>query len=499
MTLSLILEMASSAAPERVVIGPRDEGVTAAALSRQASGGARRLLETGAGSVAFLGLSGPAFPSALFASAAAGLPFTPLNFRLAAGGLAELISRLDRPVVVVDEAYRAQVDPLGVPTLSTETWIAEAERAEPAEPVAVPDDAPAVVLYTSGTTSAPKGAVLRHSHLLSYVLQTVDFASADEDAAILVSVPPYHIAGIGTVLTNLYAGRRIMYLPSFTAEGWLGVAAAEAVTHAMVVPTMLARILDQLGGGRPELPSLRAIAYGGARMPRPVLETALESFPRVDFTNAYGLTETSSTIAVLGPEDHRAALTSTDPVVRDRLGSAGRLVPGVEAEIRGEDGTVLPPGEIGELWVRGPQVSGEYVGSGAALDELGWFRTRDLAWIDAGGFLHVTGRADDTIIKGGENIAPAEIEEVLIRHPLVKDVAVTGAPDDEWGARILAFVVPEPGSHPAAAELKEWTRARLRGSRTPDVIHFRQELPYTPTGKLLRRQLAAELGSAQAS
>lgn len=495
MTLSLILEMASAGNPDRVVVGARDGGTTAAALACQAAGGAQLLRETGARSVAFVGVSGAAFPSVLFASASAGLPFTPLNFRLAADQLAELVSRLDRPVLVVDGAYRATAEPMGFPVLATETWTADAAAAEPGNPAEVSEDAPAVVLYTSGTTSAPKGAVLRHSHLLSYVLHTVEFASATEDSAILVSVPPYHIAGIGAVLTNLYAGRRIVYLPNFTAAGWLELARSEAVTHAMVVPTMLARIADELGGRAPDLPSLRAIAYGGARMPRPVLESALASFSGADFTNAYGLTETSSTIAVLGPEDHRAALRSDAPGVRARLGSAGRLVPGIEAQIRAENGQALPPGHAGDLWVRGPQVSGEYVGSAASLDEHGWFHTRDLARIDNDGFLHVLGRSDDTIIKGGENIAPAEIEEVLIRHPQVKDVAVIGVPDDEWGARLIAIAVPEAGTPPTAGELRDWTRSRLRGSRTPDEVRFVKELPYTPTGKLLRRKLTEELSA----
>jgi acyl-CoA synthetase (AMP-forming)/AMP-acid ligase II len=494
-SLSLILEMASAGSPDKVVIGTRDRGITAAALARQAVGGAQLLRAADAGSVAFLGVSSGAFPSVLFASAAAGLPFTPLNYRLTADQIADLVRRLDRPVLVVDHAYRTDAESLGFPVLATETWTAAAQAAESGRPVDLAQDAPAVVLYTSGTTAAPKGAILRHSNLLSYVMQTVEFASAPAESAILVSVPPYHVAGVGTVLTNLYAGRRIVYLPNFTASGWLELAGSEAITHAMVVPTMLARIVEELGGQPAGLPSLQAIAYGGARMPRPVLEAALECFPQVDFTNAYGLTETSSTIAVLGPDDHRAALQSNDPKIRARLGSVGRLVPGVEAEIRGEDGQALARGEVGELWVRGPQVSGEYVGSPAALDRHGWFHTRDLARIDDGGFVHITGRSDDTIIKGGENIAPAEIEEVLIRHPQVKDVAVVGAADEEWGARIVAVVVAEADPPPTARDLKEWTRSRLRGSRTPDEVRFVVELPYTPTGKLLRRQLIESLNA----
>jgi acyl-CoA synthetase (AMP-forming)/AMP-acid ligase II len=377
--------------------------------------------------------------------------------------------------------------------LTTPEWLAAAAAADPAPPRDIDDERPAVVLYTSGTTSKPKGAVLRHSHLVSYVLQTVEFGSSAEDDAALISVPPYHVAGVGTVLTNTFAGRRMVYLPNFSAPDWLELVRAEGITQAMLVPTMLARIVDHLGGRPAELPTLRSIAYGGARMPRPVLEQALKSFPDTNFTNAYGLTETSSTIAVLGPEDHRAALTATDPAIRDRLASAGRLVPGVEGQIRDENGAVLGADEVGQLWVRGDQVSGEYLGAGSSLDGDGWFHTRDQGRFDGDGYLFISGRTDDTIIRGGENIAPAEIEDVLVLHPAIKEVAVLGVPDDDWGARIVAVVVAEPGARLDGDEIKDYARAHLRGSRTPDDVVFRTELPHTPTGKLLRRELVRDL------
>src|SRR5258706_3632213 len=194
------------------------------------------------------------------------------------------------------------------------------------------------------------------------------------------------MAGFGVILYNLYAGRRIVYLPGFSPEAWLQAVRSEEITSAMVVPTMLARIVDFLAGAPADAPSLRALAYGGARMPPPVLERALAAFPGTGFTNAYGLTETSSTIAVLGPEDHRAAL-SGDPVATQRLGSVGRLLPGVEAEVRAEDGTVLPVGTSGLGFVRGEQVSGEYGELGSTLDSEGWFATRDRGRIDADGYL----------------------------------------------------------------------------------------------------------------
>ena len=173
----------------------------------------------------------------------------------------------------------------------------------------------AAQIFTSGTTAAPKAALLRHSNLVSYILGTVEFSSASEDEAALVCVPPYHIAGIAALLSSIYALRRIVMLPAFEPDAWLALAGAERVTNAFVVPTMLARIIGRMdAGATADLSALQAIAYGGGRMPLELIERALELFPDTDFTNAYGLTETSSTIALLGPEDHRSAHASNDPL-----------------------------------------------------------------------------------------------------------------------------------------------------------------------------------------
>ena len=213
-----------------------------------------------------------------------------------------------------------------------------------------PDDI-ALLLFTSGTTGEPKAAVLRHKHLATYVISTVEFMGADEDEAALVSVPPYHVAGVSAVLSSVYAGRRVVYLPAFTADAWVATARDEQITQAMVVPTMLGRILDVLERQDEALPALRHLAYGGGRMPVPVIERALAMLPHVEFVQAYGLTETSSTIAVLGGDDHREASMSKSPSVRRRLGSVGKPIPSLEVEIRDDDGKPLGPNEPGEIFV----------------------------------------------------------------------------------------------------------------------------------------------------
>jgi len=261
---------------------------------------------------------------------------------------------------------------------------------------------------------------------------------------------------------------------------------------------MLDRIVSVLEQDAIELSTLRSLAYGGSKVAQPLVRKALDLLPQVGFVNAYGLTETSSTIAVLTPDDHRQAHGARDEAVARRLSSVGRPVPDIEVQIRAEDGTVLGPGETGELFVRGPQVSGRYAEIGSVLDAEGWFPTKDIAMLDDEGYLFIGGRSDDTIIRGGENIAPSEIEDVLVEHPDVREIAVVGLEDPEWGQIIVAVIVPEPGRDPEPEQLREYARTKLRGSRTPDRIVFREQLPTTPTGKVLRREILDDLRLASA-
>ncbi|MEW5686853.1 MAG: long-chain fatty acid--CoA ligase [Pseudomonadota bacterium] len=493
MHTALLLEMASGAFPDRLALGARAEGITFEELAARARAGAALLAREGEGTVVFLGLNGPTLPAAVFAAGLLGRPFAPLNYRLPDADLRRLLARTAPSVAVVDDDMRARIEGVeGVELVSRSTFDAagrDPELRDSFHDAGDPDIA--VLLFTSGTTGEPKAAVLRHANLASYVISTVEFMGSDEDEAALVSVPPYHIAGVSAVLTGVYGGRRIVHLPAFTPEAWVDAAAAEGITHAMLVPTMMGRVLDVLEARGERLPALRALSYGGGRMPVTVIRRALDLLPHVDFVNAYGLTETSSTISVLNPDDHRAAIGSDDPQVRARLGSVGRPLPSVEIEIRDAGGAPVAAGEAGEVFVRGEQVSGEYLGR-KVTDDAGWFATKDAGWIDREGYLFLDGRLDDVIVRGGENISPGEIEDVLRLHPAVADVAVVGAPDEQWGERVAAFVVPR-GAAPAEAELADWVKARLRSTKTPETWVVREELPYNDTGKLLRRLLKAEL------
>jgi acyl-CoA synthetase (AMP-forming)/AMP-acid ligase II len=489
----MLLDMATAGHGPRLALGSdAGGGLTFGDLGRLAEGGASLLASRKASHAVLLARNGPVLPTLLFASAKAGVPLVPLNYRASQDQFLDSLAQFESPLVVADDDYLPLL-PGPLQALSTPAFFAECETAEPARLAEPGDDEPAVLLYTSGTTSRPKAAILRHSNLVSYILSTVEFGSASPEEAALVSVPPYHVAAIGSALSNVYAGRRVVYLPDFDPYKWLDLVETEHVTSAMLVPTMVSRILKVVDGASTRAPSLRLISYGGARMPPVVLHQALAAFPDAGFCNAYGLTETSSTIALLTPEDHRQAMASDDPAIKTRLGSVGRAVPGIEVEVRGPDGVQVSPCQRGHLWVRGPQISGEYAAVGSLVDANGWFDTRDEASMDPAGYIYLAGRTDDLIIRGAENIAPAEIEDVLAEHPAVSDVAVLGQPDDEWGEKIIAVVVPNPGSNSSAEELREFVRTRLRSSRTPDEIVWRDELPHTETGKLLRRQLAEEL------
>lgn len=496
MNLMMLLEMAAQGFGDRVAVCSGPDRITYEQLFAAAGKAAAEVASTDVENVAVLDVNSLAVPLGLFASAWAGRPFVPLSYRLTDPEIESLADRIAPALLVTSTERLASLSRLPrIRALSREDFVARtagADAREPDWPMA--PDAIAILLFTSGTTGAPKAAVIRHKHLVSYVLGSVEFGSAGDDEAALVSVPPYHIAGMAAIASSVYAGRRIVQLPSFSAESWIAAARGERVTHAFVVPTMLGRIVDALAGeGDSRLPHLRAISYGGGKMPLPVIQRAMKLFPAADFTNAYGLTETSSTIAVLGPEDHRAALASDDPAVRRRLTSVGRPLPSVEVEIRDTEGRPVPPGEHGEVVVRGEQVSGEYLGRASTLDRGGWFPTRDGGFVDADGYLFLEGRIDDVIVRGAENLSPGEIEEVLLEHDAVADCAVVGIPDEQWGEAVAAAVVLARGRTATVETLQQWVRDRLRSSRTPERIEFRDALPYNETGKLLRRQVKAEL------
>ena len=326
MNVAMLLDMGADGFGDRVAFGSRDDGITFSMLRDRAAAIGAHLDCSETHTLALAAETSSLVPAALFGAAWAGVAYAPLNYRLPAAARLELLHRL-RPAEVADASW------LDFALAGRHTFHDAPER-------------PAVLLFTSGTSAEPKAAVLEHAQLLAYQFNTAEFAAAGEDEAVLIAVPPFHIAGVTAVLSSTYAGRRMVPLPRFDAHEWLRVARTERITHAFLVPTMLARIVAALEEHPEHGPTtLRMLSYGGARLPAPVLERALRLFPTTGFVNAYGLTETSSTVTVLGPDDHRVAFQSTDPNVRARLASAGRPVPGIEIRIVDKSGNECARGD----------------------------------------------------------------------------------------------------------------------------------------------------------
>ena len=486
MNIAMLLQMASESCPERIALTHDGKNYSYKQLYEEAQVAASMIRNENCSSVAILDTSSPAIPIAMMAAAIIGIPYIPLNFRLTTAEINALVERISPAYLIIGDEFDVALDIKANHTRSdflTQTQNLQAvNETWNEDPTSI-----AVQLFTSGTTGTPKAAILRHEHLVSYILSSVEFMGAQEDEATLVSVPPYHIAGIAAILSSIYACRRVVQLSNFSANSWIDLCHSEQITNAFVVPTMLTRIIEHLNstGDLNATKHLQAIAYGGGKMPLKVIEKALAIFPNINFTNAYGLTETSSTVTLLSPDDHKEARKPNNREARQRLGSVGKALPSIEIQIRNENNQVLEPNETGEIFVRGPQVSGEYEEKNA-IEKDGWFPTRDAGFLDTEGYLYLAGRTDDIIVRGGENISPGEIEDVLLSHPEIIDAAVVGNPSAEWGESVVAMVVSASESV-RESELQNLVKSELRSSRVPEQIKFVKELPYNETGKLLRR------------
>lgn len=296
------------------------------------------------------------------------------------------------------------------------------------------------------------------------------------------------------MLTNVFTGRRLVILRQFDAAEWLETVQRERITHTFVVPTMLKRVLDDPAFGDKACSSLQILAYGAAPMPVPVIRQAIAMFPpTVGFVNAFGQTETTATVTMLLPEDHRLAGSAPEIEHKlQRLASIGRPLPDVEVRIVDTEGAEVAPGEIGEIAVRTPRLMKGYVSQDHATAPTivnGWLHTRDMGWMDADGYLYLAGRKDDLIIRGGENISPAEVEAVLQTHPAIEEVAIIGLPDVDWGEQVMAIVVPKAGSPLTAEEVIDWCHQRLASFKKPAIVQFVPALPRNALGKVLRKEL----------
>lgn len=455
--------------------------------------------------VAVLATNSHQYVEFYYATAMVGGVFVPLNYRAKPNELEHMIGKAEPTILALEDRYEGILENLG-PGLPAMSRIAFgtvggdpyeevlASGSGDFEEAEVEESDVSILMYTSGTTSLPKGVLLTYGDFTAYVVGTVDMADGESRGAALNCVPLYHIAGATNIMTSIWTGRKLVLLPQFDPEPWLATVERESVTHAFVVPTMMKKILDAPAFGSTDLSSLTNLSYGGAPMPLPVIRRALDAFPdSVGFVNAFGQTETTSTLTVLGPDDHRlTGDQGQDEKVLRRLTSIGRPLPDVEVKVVDPEGAALGPGETGEILVRTARVMKGYAGDvegGARREDDGFLHTRDLGFVDEDGYVFLVGRADDMIIRGGENIAPAEVEAVLQGHPAIEEVAVLGLPSEEWGQIVAAVVALRSGAEAAPDELGEYCRQRLASFKKPEVFRFVEELPRNPLGKILRNDL----------
>ena len=449
-----------------------------------------------------------------FAAAKVGAIFVPLNFRAKADELSYMIANAEAKILFVGNRYLEIIKPI-LPQLPTvkqcisidgkvegmfyyEDLISSGSSDEVF--CEIGDEDITILMYTAGTTGRPKGVPLRHNAFVSYVLDNVDPASPDIEERNLLTVPLYHVAGIQAMLAAIYGGRTSVLMRQFEVKEWLETIQTERATRAMLVPTMLKRVIDDPDFGKYDLSGLKVVTYGAAPMPFEVINRAIKVMPWVRFINAFGQTETASTITTLGPEDHR--IEGTDEEREKKLkrltSSIGKPLPDVEVKIVDEEGKALPLLEVGEIIARGPRIMTGYWRDEQKTSQVitsdGWLRTGDMGWMDEEGYIYLAGRADDMIIRGGENISPEEVEDSLHSHPKIEEAAVIGVPDPEWGQEPRAIVVLKKGEVATSEEIIEYCRSRLAGFKRPRSVVFIDALPRNPMGKVLRKKLREEYG-----
>ena len=462
--------------------------------------------------IGFLHVNCNQYIETYFAGAKLGAIFVPLNFRAKADELAYMIGHAEVKVLFVGERYLDLVNSIRpqIPTVKEYISIEggahvsyeDLIRSAPSDEMTsdIGDEEITILMYTSGTTGKPKGVPLRHNAFVAYVLDNVEPASPEIEERNLLTVPLYHVAGIQAMLAAIYGGRTLALMRQFEVKEWMETIQRERATRAMLVPTMLKRVIDDPDFGKYNLSSLKVITYGAAPMPFEVIRKAIQVIPWARFINAFGQTETASTITTLGPEDHVIEGTEEEKAkkLKRLTSSIGKPLPDIEVKIVDEEGRTLPPLGIGEILARGPRVMAGYWKDEERTSQVmtpdGWLRTSDMGWMDEEGYIYLAGRADDMIIRGGENISPDEVEDALHSHPKVEEVAVIGVPDVEWGQEPRAVVVLKKGESAGPEEIMEYCRTRLAGFKRPRSVVFIDALPRNPMGKVLRKKLREEYG-----
>ncbi len=448
-----------------------------------------------------------------FATAKLGAIYVPLNFRAKGDELTYMLNSSGANTLFFGERYVDLANSLRSGLTSVKNFISIESKHDgmlyyedmllsaPAEELVteISDDDTTILMYTAGTTGLPKGVMLSHNSFAIYVLENVTPADPELVEGNILTVPLYHVAGIQAMMAAIYGGRTLVMERQFEPVEWMELVEAEKANRAMMVPTMLKQLIEHPDFSKHDLRSLRVITYGAAPMSLEVIKKAVDVFPGVSFINAFGQTETASTITTLGPEDHIIAGTEEEREKKlKRLSSIGKPMSDVEMGIVDEEGHQLPVGQVGEIVARGPRVMTGYwkdeEKTEKTIDKEGWVHTGDIGYMDEGGYFFLAGRTTDMIIRGGENISPEEIEVVLHSHPKIEEAAVIGIPDEEWGEQPRAIVVVKQRETATADEIIEYCRAKMSSFKRPRSVIFVNELPRNPMGKVLKRALREQYG-----
>ena len=443
-----------------------------------------------------------------FAVAKIGAIYVPLNFRAKGAELTYMLNSAEANTIFLGERYLGLVNSIKPELASVKNFISldiqhegvlyyeDMIESAPVDEIFtdIADEDTTILMYTAGTTGFPKGVMLSHQSFSIYVLENVSPPDPEMEERNILTVPLYHVAGIQAMMAAIYGGRTLVMERQFDAEEWMELVEKEKANRAMMVPTMLKQLMDNPEFKNHDLSSLRVITYGAAPMPLEVIKKAVELFPGVSFINAFGQTETASTITMLSPEDHNITGTEEEKAKKlKRLSSIGKPMSDVEMRIVDEEGNTLPPGEVGEIVARGPRVMSGYwkdkEKTEKTIDKDRWVHTGDMGYVDEDGYFFLAGRATDIIIRAGENISPEELEAVLHSYPKVDEAAVIGIPDEEWGEVPMAVVVIKKGENATPEELMEYCRANLASFKRPRSVVFVDELPRNTMGKVLKRVL----------
>jgi acyl-CoA synthetase (AMP-forming)/AMP-acid ligase II len=514
------LSIATAICPDRDCVVFEDRRLTYTDVSNRSNRLAHGLIGMGVGKgdrVGIIATNCGEYIEIYFACAKMGAIFVPINFRSKADELEYMINMAAIKVLFVGNRYKDTITSIrtAIPVVKDLITIDGTKdgfyemilSAGSSDEVVgdIGDEDTTMLLFTSGTTGRPKAVPLRHDAFVTYALENVEPASPDIEERSILTVPLYHVAGIQAMLPAIYGGRTLIMMPQFELKEWFATVEREKATRAMLVPTMLKWIVNSPDFGHYDLSSLSVITYGAAPMPFEVIKKAIEVMPNVQFINGYGQTETASTLTTLGPEDHRIEGTEEEKQKKwKRLKSSiGKPLSDVQIRVVGDSEETLPPHTVGEILAKGPRIMSGYwedeKKTAQTMTADGWLRTGDLGFVDEEGYVYLTGRADDLIIRGGENIAPAEVEEAINAHPNIEESAVIAIPDPEFGQQPYAYCVLKRGTICTAEEVIEFSRQKIASFKCPKGISFIDEIPKNAVGKVLRKKLqeAYEAGKSQ--